>query len=195
MVFGVQKVGFCIAKVWFLFFKRVFFVLQYIVPCPRNTPKWRCVSYHFDISKPFGSDCKTGAMNRPLRLTECSLLYICVINEHCGMFVDIFCITHLLFIATFTHVLPRPPRRRRGRFIVPVPTKFHKMALCIPIVDIAIHHTAPPKHPQNGVAIHRTTPTKHPQNGVALVLFGNIIFTYFWVLPTFLYLTNFAFAK
>ena len=42
MVFGVQKVGFCIAKVWFLFFKRVFFVLQYIIPCPRNTPKWRC---------------------------------------------------------------------------------------------------------------------------------------------------------
>jgi len=36
---------------------------------------------------------------------------------------------------------------------------------------------------------------EHPQNGVALVLFGNIIFTYFWVLPTFLYLTNFAFAK
>ena len=49
--------------------------------------------------------------------------------------------------------------------------------------------------PQNGITIHRTTPTKHPQNGVALVLFGNIIFTYFWVLPTFLYLTNFAFAK
>ena len=39
MVFGVQKVGFCIAKVWFLFFKRVFFVLQYTIPCPRNTHK------------------------------------------------------------------------------------------------------------------------------------------------------------
>ena len=39
MVFGVQKVGFCIAKVWFLFFKRVFFVLQYTIPCPRNTPE------------------------------------------------------------------------------------------------------------------------------------------------------------
>ena len=36
---------------------------------------------------------------------------------------------------------------------------------------------------------------EHPKNGIALVLFGNIIFTYFWVLPTFLYLTNFAFAK
>ena len=36
---------------------------------------------------------------------------------------------------------------------------------------------------------------EHPRNGVALVLFGYIIFTYFWVLPTFLYLTNFAFAK
>ena len=43
MVFGVQKVGFCIAKVWFLFFKRVFFVLQYIIPRPRTPPKWRCV--------------------------------------------------------------------------------------------------------------------------------------------------------
>ena len=177
MVFGVQKVGFCIAKVWFLFFKRVFFVLQYTIPHPRNTPKWhcdfpplvlqcryfyllyptfrhvhpvgvgadlsypyprnstkwhcvfpplilqyiipyprnstkwccvfpplilqyiiphprnstkwRCNSYHFDTSKPFGSDCKTGAMNRPLRLTECSLLYICAINGYCGMFVAI----------------------------------------------------------------------------------------------------------
>ena len=42
MVFGVQKVGFCIAKVWFLFFKRVFFVLQYIIPRPRISTKWRC---------------------------------------------------------------------------------------------------------------------------------------------------------
>ena len=156
MVFGVQKVGFCIAKVWFLFFKRMFFVLQYIVPCPRNThkmglriptvdiaillfyllyptffhvhpvgvgadlscpyprtptkwccvfpslilqyiiphprnsTKWRCVSHHFATSKPFGSDCKTGAMNRPLRLAVCSLPYICAINEYCGMFVDIY---------------------------------------------------------------------------------------------------------
>ena len=43
MVFCVQEVGFCIAKVWFLFFKRVFFVLQYIVPRPRTPSKWRCV--------------------------------------------------------------------------------------------------------------------------------------------------------
>jgi hypothetical protein len=100
MVFGVQKVGFCIAKVWFLFFKRVFFVLQYIVPCPRNTPKWRCnTSYR-------------------------------------------------------THEIP-PKWRCNTPYRTP----------------------------------------EHPQNGVALVLFGNIIFTYFWVLPTFLYLTNFAFAK
>ena len=32
----------CIRKAWFLFFKRVFFVLQYTIPCPRNTPKWHC---------------------------------------------------------------------------------------------------------------------------------------------------------
>ena len=110
MVFGVQKVGFCIAKVWFLFFKRVFFVLQYIVPCPRNTPKWRCDSYHFDTSTPFGSDCKTGAMNRPLRLAVCSLPYICAINEYCGMFAAIylrypFRYFYLLY-PTFCHVHP-----------------------------------------------------------------------------------------
>ena len=40
-----------------------------------------------------------------------------------------FALLILLFIATFTHVLSRPPRRRRGRFIVPVPTNTHKMAL------------------------------------------------------------------
>ena len=49
-----------------------------------------------------------------------------------------FALPILLFIAPFTHVLPRPPRRRRGRFIVPVPTKFHKMALHICIVGVAI---------------------------------------------------------
>ena len=64
-------------------------ILQYIIPHPRNSTKWRCNSYHFDISKPFGSDCKTGAMNRPLRLTVCSLPYICAINGYYGMFVDI----------------------------------------------------------------------------------------------------------
>ena len=40
-----------------------------------------------------------------------------------------FALPILLFIAPFTHVLPRPPRRRRGRFIVPVPTNTHKMVL------------------------------------------------------------------
>ena len=65
-------------------------ILQFIVSYPRNCIKWRCNSHHFDISKPFGLDCKTGAMNRPLRLTVCSLPYICVINEYCGMFVDIY---------------------------------------------------------------------------------------------------------
>ena len=52
-------------------------------------------------------------------------------------------------------------------------------------------HVTPPKRHHN-TSYHAP---EHPQNGVALVLFGNIIFTYFWVLPTFLYLTNFAFAK
>ena len=196
MVFGVQKVGFCIAKVWFLFFKRVFFVLQYTIPCPRistkwrcnfpslilqcryfylfyptfrhvhsvgvgadlscpyprTPPKWRCVfallalqyiipyprncikwrcnSYHFDTSKPFDSDCKTGAMNRPLRLTECSLPYICAINGYYGMFVAIhlrypFRYFYLLY-PTFRHVHPVGVG---DRFIVPAPPNTHKMAL------------------------------------------------------------------
>ena len=34
-------------------------------------------------------DCKMGAMNRPLRLTECSLPYICAINGYYGVFVAI----------------------------------------------------------------------------------------------------------
>ena len=104
-------------------------ILQFIIPHQRNTLKWRCVSYHFATLKPFGSDCKTGAMNRPLRLTECSLPYICV--------------TISLFLFIVPHVSPRPPRRRRGRFIVPVSTNTHQMALHIPTVGIAIHHTVP----------------------------------------------------
>ena len=83
-------------------------ILQYIIPYPRNSTKWCCNSYHFAISKPFGSDCKTGAMNRPLRLTECSLLYICAINGYCGMFAAIylrypFRYFYLLY-PTFCHV-------------------------------------------------------------------------------------------
>ena len=43
-----------------------------------------------------------------------------------------FALPILLFIATFTHVLPHPPRRRRGRFIVPVPTNTHQMGCVFP---------------------------------------------------------------
>ena len=61
-------------------------ILQFIIPHQRNTLKWRCVSYHFDILKPFGLDCKTGAMNLPLRLAVCSLIYILhTINGLCGV--------------------------------------------------------------------------------------------------------------
>ena len=42
-----------------------------------------------------------------------------------------FALPILLFIATFTHVLPRPPRRRRG----------------------LIYRARAHEHPQNGVAI------------------------------------------
>ena len=76
-----------------------------------------------------------------------------------------FALPILLFIAPFTHVSPRPPRRRRGRFIVPVPPNTPKMALRIPIVDIAIHHTAPTKFHKMalhirivGIAIHIISP-------------------------------------
>ena len=85
-------------------------ILQYIIPHPRTPTKWRCNSYHFATSKPFGSDCKTGTINRPLRLTECSLPYICAINGYCGMFVAIhlrypFRYFYLLY-PTFRHVHP-----------------------------------------------------------------------------------------
>lgn len=53
-----------------------------------------------------------------------------------------FALPILLFIATFTHVLPRLPRRRRVQFIVPVPTNTHQMALHIPTIGIAISHIA-----------------------------------------------------
>ena len=119
-------------------------------------------------------------------------------NVRCHIFV----LPISLFLFIIIHVLPRPPRRRRGRFIVPVPTNTPEMALQYTIP----HPRTPTKwHCNTSYRVHET-PTKwhcdtsyhapeHPQNGVALVLFGNMIFTYFWVLPTFLYLTNFAFAK
>ena len=157
-------------------------------PCPRNSPKWRCIFallalqfISFRHIKTIWFGLKNGrdesaptpyGMFAAIHLRKKWILR----NVRCHTFA----LPISLFLFIIIHVLPRSPRRRRGRFIVPVPTKFHKMVLRIPTVDIAIHHTAP---------------TKHPQNGVALVLFGNIIFTYFWVLPTFLYLTNFAFAK
>ena len=115
MVFGVQKVGFCIAKVWFLFFKRVFFVLQYIIPCPRNTHKMALRFSTVGIAMP-------------------------------------------LFLFIVPHISPRPPRRRRGRFIVPVPTN-------TPQNGIAYSHcwrcnTSYRTHviPRNGIAIHHATP-------------------------------------
>ena len=51
-----------------------------------------------------------------------------------------FALPILLFIAPFTHVLPRPPRRRRGRFIVPVSTNTHQMALRFSTIGIAIRN-------------------------------------------------------
>jgi hypothetical protein len=81
----MQKGGFCNVKVWFLHaknhtfaaqkggflqsiviqivtqycFSHILFpplVLQFIVPHPRNSTKWRCNSHHFDTLKPFGLD-------------------------------------------------------------------------------------------------------------------------------------------
>ena len=60
----------------------------------------------------------------------------------------IFALPISLFLFIVPHISPRPFRRRRGRFIVPVPTKTHKMALRIPTVDIAIHYTVPTKFHQ-----------------------------------------------
>ena len=134
----MQKYGFCFLRECFLFCNTPYrvhetptkwccnfpsLILQYIIPHPRNCIKWCCNSHHFDISKPFGSDCKTGAMNRPLRLAVCSLPYICAINGYCGMFVVI----HLrypfryfyLFYPTFFHIHPVGVG---VRFIVPTST-------------------------------------------------------------------------
>lgn len=60
-----------------------------------------------------------------------------------------FALPILLFIAPFTHVLPRPPRRRRG-----------------PIYRIRIH-----EYPQNGIAIHRTVPTNTHKMVLQFVIF------------------------
>ena len=60
-----------------------------------------------------------------------------------------FALPILLFIAPFTHVLPRPTRRRRG-----------------PIYRIRIH-----EYPQNGVAIHHTVPTNTHQMALQFVIF------------------------
>ena len=151
-------------------------ILQFIVSYPRNCIKWRCNSHHFDISKPFGLDCKTGAMNRPLRLAVCSLPYICAINEYCGMFVAIhlrypFRYFYLLY-PTFCHVHPVGVG---VRFIVPVPTKFHKMALRIPIVDIVmplflfiVPHVLPRPPRRRRGPIYRARAHEHPPNGVAV---------------------------
>ena len=64
-----------------------------------------------------------------------------------------FALPILLFIATFTHVLPRPPRRRRG----PI---YRARAHVIPQNGVAYSHRwrcntsyRTHEHPPNGVAI------------------------------------------
>ena len=130
-------------------------ILQYIIPHPRNSTKWCCNSYHFAISKPFGSDCKTGAMNRPLRLTECSLLYICAINGYCGMFVAIylrypFCYFYLLY-PTFRHVHPVGVGADLSCPCPRTPPKW-----CCVFPSLILQYIIP--HPRNSTKWHCNTP-------------------------------------
>ena len=114
-----------------------------------------------------------------MNIAECSLIYICAINNpHIICSLIYFALPILLFIATFTHVLPRPPRRRRGRFIVPVPTNTPQMVLRIPTVGIAIPHTVPTNTHKMalqfstiGIAIPHTVPTNTHQMALQFVIF------------------------
>ena len=65
-----------------------------------------------------------------------------------------------LFLFIVPHVLPRPPRRRRGRFIVPVPTNTPEMAL-----QYTIPHPRTPtkRHCDTSYCTHET-PTKWHHN-------------------------------
>ena len=64
------------------------FCLFMVAVCPNNHEMaLRFASFRYIKTIWFG--CKTGAMNLPLRLAECSLPYICVINGYCGVFADI----------------------------------------------------------------------------------------------------------
>ena len=83
-----------------------------------------------------------------------------------------------LFIAPFTHVLPRPPRRRRGRFIVPVSTNTHQMALRFSTIGIAIPHTVPTNTHKMalqfstiGITIPHTVPTNTHKMALQFVIF------------------------
>ena len=51
-----------------------------------------------------------------------------------------FALPILLFIAPFTHVSPRPPRRRRGPIYRTVPTNTHQMALRFSTIGVAIRN-------------------------------------------------------
>ena len=66
-------------------------------PCPRIPRnyiaylcRWHYNLHHFDISKPFGLDWRTGTMNLPLCLTYCSLPYIYAINGYCVLFAAVY---------------------------------------------------------------------------------------------------------
>ena len=107
---GFQKPPFCVAKVWFLACKKWVFTLQKYGFCFLRECFLFCnTSYH--------------APNTPKMALRFSTVGIAM----------------PLFLFIVSHISPRPPRRRRGRFIVPVPTNTPQMALRIRIVGVAIH--------------------------------------------------------
>ena len=167
MVFGVQKVGFCIAKVWFLFFKRVFFVLQYIIPCPRTPTKWYCdfpplvlqcryfyllyptfrhvhpVGVGADLSCPHPRNTTKWRCDFPPLVLQCRYFYL---------LYPTFCHVHPVGVGADLSC-PYPRNSPKWccvfpslvlQYIIPHPRNTHQMALRFSTVDIAIHHTAPP---------------------------------------------------
>ena len=94
-------------------------------------------------------------MNRPLRLTECSLPYICAINEYCGMFVAI----HLRYPFRYFYLLyptfcPVHPVGVGADLSCPYPRNSIKWRCIFP--PLALQYIIP--YPRNCTKWHCTFP-------------------------------------
>ena len=93
----------------------------------------QCKSMVFARQKPYFCSTKRWFFAKHCHTNSYAILFF-------SYFVPIVCIAISLCIFTVTHVFPRSLRRRRGRFIVPVSTKFPEMVLRFPIVSITIRN-------------------------------------------------------